>query len=76
MLPLAENTTLPRLRLVITGEEDEIAPPELIRRAAPRWNAKARIEVIDFADHFYFGFFDKLEETMHRYLSSLSRNQT
>lgn len=74
MLPLDEDLTLPYLQLVVTGEEDEIAPPELISKAVTQWNKQAHFEIIDFADHFYFGFFDQLEETMHRYLSSLKEN--
>lgn len=72
MLPLADDLSIPLLKLVITGEEDEIAPPELIQPAVAHWNSKAHFEVIDFADHFYFGFFNKLEEALHNYLSSAS----
>lgn len=69
LLPLDENLTLPLLQLVITGEDDEIAPVELVRASTPKWNPHARFEIIDFADHFYFGCFEALEQTMHRYLS-------
>ena len=47
---------LPALDTVITGSEDEFAPPGLIKKMAPPWNSTARIHVIEGADHFYFGF--------------------
>ena len=46
----------PALDTVITGSEDEFAPPGLIKKMAPPWNSTARIHVIEGADHFYFGF--------------------
>jgi len=61
--------SLPLLQLVITGEEDEIAPVHSIRDALEGWNSTACFEVIDYADHFYFGCFDALEGVMHNYLS-------
>jgi uncharacterized protein len=47
--------SLPSLTTVVTGSEDEIAPPEIIRAMMPAWNPGARLHVIDGADHFYFG---------------------
>jgi alpha/beta superfamily hydrolase len=52
------------LRLIVTGSRDDIAPPDLIRRSYPRWNAEARFEVINGADHFYGDHTDKLEEIL------------
>jgi len=71
LLPLAESLRLPLLRLVITGEEDEIAPPELVRQALADWNDKARFELIQGADHFYFGSFRDLESRIEDFLASL-----
>jgi alpha/beta superfamily hydrolase len=58
------------LNLVITGSNDDIAPPELIRQTYPKWNAAAHFEVIDGADHFYGGYENSLEEVL---LSHINR---
>ncbi len=70
LLPFAPQLHLPLLQLVVTGEEDEIAPAEMIRQVMPEWNNQASFEVLDFADHFYFGFFKELEEVISRYLKN------
>ncbi len=54
---------------MITGEEDEIAPVELIKSSLYNWNHDAHLEVIDYADHFYYGFFKPLEKAVYDYLS-------
>ena len=55
------------LKLVITGSEDEIAPKELIRKLLPTWNPDAAVEVIQGADHFYFGFNNELGNALNRH---------
>lgn len=70
LLPFEENISFPLLKLVITGEEDEIAPAELIQGSLPGWNADARFEIIDFADHFFYGYFAELDRIICDYLSS------
>ncbi|WP_136805165.1 alpha/beta hydrolase [Desulfosediminicola flagellatus] len=69
LLPFKGNRSFPLLKLVITGEEDEIAPVKLISDSLAGWYSDARFEVIDFADHFYFGCFEALEQVMHEYLT-------
>lgn len=70
LLPFRGDVSqLPLLKLVITGEEDEIAPVHLVQKSLPQWNSNAHLAVIDHADHFYFGSFPALEETMHRHLT-------
>jgi len=53
--------TLPRLGLVVSGSQDDIAPPDQIRSLLPGWNPVAVFKEIQDADHFYFGFFKELE---------------
>ena len=60
--------SLPRLHLVLTGEYDEIAPAEDIRRALRIWNPSARFEVVPGADHFYSGCLPRLEALLHECL--------
>ncbi|MFZ0132952.1 MAG: alpha/beta hydrolase [Desulfobacterales bacterium] len=57
-------TSLPALRLVVTGSRDEIAPAEVIRKMQPEWNPSARLEIIDGADHFYCRYTRRLEEVL------------
>ena len=56
------------LTLVVTGSRDQIAPPELIKKMLPAWNPEARFEVIEGADHFYGGYFERLESVLATYL--------
>ena len=58
----------PQLQLVVAGNRDQIAPPELIENLLPTWNPIAQLEVIDGADHFYVGFTGKLESLLTAYL--------
>lgn len=44
------------LELVVTGSRDDIAPADMIHKALPGWNPRARFEIIAGADHFYSGF--------------------
>ncbi len=64
---------LPGLRYIVTGAEDEIAPTAHIRQMAPLWNTNAKFEVIEGADHFYFGFLNTLEGMLSKHIG-LSAN--
>ena len=57
---------LPCLKLVITGSRDDIAPPDHVKRMLPIWNPSAQFEQIEGADHFYSGFFNRLEAVISR----------
>lgn len=57
-----------RLKLVVTGSRDQIAPAEQIRMLLPAWNPEARFEIIEGADHFYGGYLDRLEKILDDYL--------
>jgi hypothetical protein len=61
-------SNLSRLKLIITGTRDDIAPVEMINQAYPGWNAEAQFEVINGADHFYMGYLDNLEAVLAAYL--------
>lgn len=56
------------LKLVVTGSQDQIAPPELIKKMLPAWNPEAHFEVIEGADHFYGGYLERLEAVLDTYL--------
>ena len=59
---------LDRLRLIVTGSRDDIAPPDLIEKSYAGWNSEAQFEVISGADHFYVGYTDKLEAILTAHL--------
>ena len=59
----------PLLKAVLTGSDDEIAPLDLIRRLLPAWNPTAQLEIIDDADHFFYGRFPQLEEALATHIS-------
>ena len=52
------------LKLIITGSRDDIAPADLIHRLKPKWNPDARFEIIEEADHFYWGYLDALHKIL------------
>ncbi|RPJ80428.1 MAG: alpha/beta fold hydrolase [Deltaproteobacteria bacterium] len=59
---------LPRLFLVVSGEEDEYAPPSFIKGLLPKWNPSARLDTIEGADHFFFGISTALESILNERL--------
>ncbi|MHC4459043.1 MAG: alpha/beta hydrolase, partial [Planctomycetota bacterium] len=65
-------TSLPCLRLVITGSRDEMAPFDIIKKMLPTWNPQARLEVINGADHFYSGYTRDLERMLSTALRRLA----
>lgn len=50
-----------KIRLVIAGSEDDIAPPAMIKDMIPAWNSEAEFNIIKGADHLYWGKTDELE---------------
>ena len=54
-------TSIPFLKLIVAGDRDEFAPPELIRKMFGKWNPDAHFEIINGADHFYGGHLNALE---------------
>jgi alpha/beta superfamily hydrolase len=59
---------LPGLFLVVSGSEDEYAPPETIRELLPTWNPAARLAIIEGGDHFFFGHSSRLEAILNERL--------
>ena len=51
----------PKIRLVIAGSEDDIGPPAMIKDMIPMWNSEAEFNVIQGADHFYWGKTGEIE---------------
>lgn len=58
---------LSKLKLVISGENDDIAPPAKIEKLLPTWNPAAEFVVIKGGDHFYGHTHAELIEALGRY---------
>jgi alpha/beta superfamily hydrolase len=54
----------PKIRLVIAGAEDDIAPPGMIEEVLPAWSPDAAFRIIKGADHFYRGKTHEIETTI------------
>ena len=60
---------MPSTGLIVTGRNDEIAPPDLIVQLIKRWGISPRFEIIKNCDHFYSGCLKKLKVIVTDYLS-------
>jgi alpha/beta superfamily hydrolase len=70
-LPFESQHTIPSLRLVITGSNDEFGPLEKIRMEILARNTSARLEIIEGADHFYGGSLEKLTDIIFSEVNSV-----
>lgn len=61
--------TVPDTGLVVTGEADDIAPPDHIRILLERWNIEPEFTILKNGDHFYSGTLIRLGEVLADYLS-------
>ncbi len=59
-----------RIKLVITGSNDEIAPPAIIKDLIPKWNPEAEFRVIEGVDHFYWGGAAEVEDVVKNFLEN------
>jgi len=60
----------PRIKLVITGEGDDIGKPDAIKKLMPIWNPEAELKIIKGADHFYLGKTDEIRKLLDEFLKS------
>lgn len=58
------------LESVITGEFDEIAPPEVITPLLPRWHTGIALSMVHGADHFYGGRLEPLGDVLRSAIGS------
>ncbi len=59
----------PKIRLIIAGSRDDIAPPHMIRKMSPGWNKDSDLHVIQGADHFYWDETGKIESIVGDFLT-------
>ncbi|MBU1342290.1 MAG: alpha/beta hydrolase [Proteobacteria bacterium] len=60
--------TMSSTGFIVTGADDEIAPPDLIQHHINRWQIDVQYEVIENCDHFYSGCLPKLKTLLAAYL--------
>ena len=58
-----------RLQLIITGAQDDIAPPHMIQEMLPGWNENAAFRIIQGADHFYGRKTGEIESIVEAFLT-------
>jgi len=63
-----EVLAMPLTGLIVTGANDDIAPPVLVTSAIHRWQINPQFEVIEKCDHFYTGCLNKLNRVLSDYL--------
>jgi uncharacterized protein len=61
---------MPNTGLIIVGDNDDIAPVQIIEDHIKRWQINPDFEVIENCDHFYSGSLSKLNTTLSTYLSN------
>ena len=69
MLDFGKDQPIDSLELVVTGSEDEFAPPRLVKPMVRNWNPDAALHVIDGADHFFFGHISELEKILSAHIA-------
>ncbi len=60
---------MPDTGLIVTGSNDDIAPPKVVGEHIQRWGIDPQFEIIDGCDHFYGGRLDDLYGMLVAYLS-------
>jgi len=60
--------TIPCPLKVVTGSLDEIAPHNQVESLVKMWNSDARFNVLDGADHFYYGFESELAKHLSDFI--------
>jgi len=57
-----------KIKLIITGTEDDIADWKKIEEHLSKWNQKAVFKTIPGADHFYWGKASELKRILHEFI--------
>ena len=59
-----------KIRLIVTGTEDDIADWKKIEDYLNKWNKKAVFKTIQGSDHFYWGKARELKRILHEFLTN------
>ena len=61
---------MPNTGLIISGDNDEIAPADLIEKHIKRWGITPQYEIVKGCDHFYSQNLKNLEKIIELYLKN------
>ena len=64
-----EIENMPSTGLIVTGDKDDIAPNDLVKKHIDRWKINTKYKIIDNCDHFYSGSLTKLSTILTNYIS-------
>jgi len=59
-----------RIKLVVAGSGDDMAPESMLREASRRWSSGVRLEFIEGGDHFYEGRLPELRRILDEFLQA------
>jgi alpha/beta superfamily hydrolase len=57
-----------KIKLIIGGSRDEIAPVSTVKNMIQEWNKEAQLEIIQGADHFYGHHVQEIETIVRNFL--------
>jgi alpha/beta superfamily hydrolase len=60
---------MPLTGLIVAGENDDIAPKDLIKKHITRWKINPEYKIIENCDHLYSGCLTKLNSILTNYIS-------
>jgi hypothetical protein len=69
MMAFGSSAAMDRVKAMITGSEDDIAPPSKIRALLQEMKSPAKLDVIPGADHFYGWHAEALESRILSFLT-------
>jgi alpha/beta superfamily hydrolase len=68
MMDFENPPPCPGLKLIITGSQDEIAPPAMVEKLISRLNPDAELKIIAGADHFFSAGLEELKNEVYKFL--------
>lgn len=64
-------STLPQTGLIITGEQDDFAPPDMVKQHIDKWGIQPEFEVIENGDHFFSAGIQELKDIIQTHLEKI-----
>ena len=64
MMPFSPTPALKKVKAIVTGSHDDIAPPAEIKKLLQETRSTAKFEIISGADHFYGGHFHTISSAL------------
>jgi len=68
-MDFSDITDIRCLKLIVAGENDDIAPPAIIEQQVKKWSQECELKVIGGADHFFGSSLAELEQSVNDLLN-------